>query len=101
MVGYSFLDDSFIRNPMPVYPGANQPCRLLTPLPTLDCRFWGGWACTRACGAYFILAPSDFAAMRMGMSVSASFQRGKKASDWARALSVSPARAKARALLGL
>ena len=30
MVGYSFLDDSFIRNPMiPVYPGANQPCRLL------------------------------------------------------------------------
>jgi hypothetical protein len=29
MVGYSFLDDSFIRNPMPVYPGAIQPCRLL------------------------------------------------------------------------
>jgi hypothetical protein len=29
MAGYSFLDDSFIRNPMPVYPGANQPCRLL------------------------------------------------------------------------
>jgi hypothetical protein len=29
MVGYSFLDDSFIRNSMPVYPGANQPCRLL------------------------------------------------------------------------
>ena len=29
MVGYSFLDDSFIRNPMPVYPGANQPCRPL------------------------------------------------------------------------
>jgi len=28
MVGYSFLDDSFIRNPMPD-PGANQPCRLL------------------------------------------------------------------------
>jgi hypothetical protein len=22
MVGYSFLDDSFIRNPMPVYPDA-------------------------------------------------------------------------------
>jgi hypothetical protein len=29
MVGYSFLDDSFIRNSMPVHPGANQPCRLL------------------------------------------------------------------------
>src|SRR5260370_12107187 len=38
MVGYSFLDGSFIRNPMPVYPGANQPCRLLTPLPRLSQR---------------------------------------------------------------
>src|SRR5260370_5118955 len=38
MVGYCFLDDSFIRNPMPVYPGANQPCRLLTPLPRLSQR---------------------------------------------------------------
>src|SRR5260370_21422198 len=38
MVGYSFLDGSFIRNPMPVYPGANQPCRVLTPLPRVSQR---------------------------------------------------------------
>jgi heat shock protein HtpX len=35
MVGYSFLDDSFIRNPMPVYPGANQPYGLISALQKL------------------------------------------------------------------
>jgi len=41
MVGYSFLDDSFIRNPMPVYPGAIQPCRPLRrsiSIPHTSCR---------------------------------------------------------------